>query len=241
MISESDLSNKPVGELVLENTRLASVFSKYNLDYCCKGKMTLEDACIEKNISMDQVIVDIQGVMAQFSDSEHLIELEMPELLSEVVRIYHEDIRVNGPVILAGLLKLRRVHGENHPELHRMHEIFVAMMNDLIPHLQKEELVLFPYIKALFVAKKMGVPKPSAVFGSVKNPITMMELEHDEVGKLVEELIIISRHFEIPPDGCTTYKVTLTELNRFIKDLKQHILVENLWIHPKSLEMEKTF
>ena len=56
---------------------------------------------------------------------------------------------------------------------------------ELTAHLVKEEKVLFPYIKELVAAKNNTQPLHAAHFGTVQNPINMMEMEHELVGKIL--------------------------------------------------------
>ena len=54
---------------------------------------------------------------------------------------------------------------------------------ELTAHMMKEEIVLFPYIKELVSAKKNEQVLHASHFGTVQNPINMMEMEHEIVGK----------------------------------------------------------
>ena len=39
-----------IGEIVENDFRTAAIFSKYNIDFCCKGHRTLEEVCKKRNI-----------------------------------------------------------------------------------------------------------------------------------------------------------------------------------------------
>ena len=49
-----NLKNKTIGSFVAEDFRTAAVFSKYRIDFCCKGDRTLEAVCTKKNISQKE-------------------------------------------------------------------------------------------------------------------------------------------------------------------------------------------
>ncbi len=59
----NNILNQTLTEIVASNHRTVSVFEKYHLDFCCKGRRPLNQACLEKNISVEEVIKDLKGVM----------------------------------------------------------------------------------------------------------------------------------------------------------------------------------
>ena len=105
-------------------------------------------------------------------------------------------------------------------------------------HLVKEEEILFPYIRALAAAEEQGTGAPPNMFGTVMNPIRMMESEHTSAGNELEALRSLMSNFTVPPDGCTTYRVCFEELAAFDRDLRMHIHLENNILFPKAVALE---
>ena len=143
------------------------------------------------------------------------------------------------PPLVKNLEKICRVHGEHHPELNGIRDLFTKTAGNLIMHMQKEEIVLFPYIQRLASAKRENAPLPKAPFGSVSNPIVMMMEEHRAEGKRFDEISKLSNGYQLPHDACTTYEVTYKQLNDFENDLHRHIHLENNILFPKAIELEK--
>jgi regulator of cell morphogenesis and NO signaling len=98
--------------------------------------------------------------------------------------------------------------------------------------------MLFPYIVRLAEAERDGSPAPAAPFGTIANPIRMMEMEHQAAGDLTASIRKLTSDFTPPADGCTTYKVTYKELEEFEADLHRHVHLENNILFPKALELE---
>jgi regulator of cell morphogenesis and NO signaling len=136
--------------------------------------------------------------------------------------------------------KVASVHGERHPETLEVADSFAAVADDMSQHMLKEERMLFPYIVRLAEAARSGSPAPQAPFGSVANPIRMMEMEHQGAGDLMAAMRQATSNFTPPSDGCTTYKVTYKELEEFEADLHRHVHLENNLLFPKALELERT-
>ncbi|HRE02953.1 MAG TPA: hemerythrin domain-containing protein, partial [Ilumatobacteraceae bacterium] len=103
--------------------------------------------------------------------------------------------------------KVAGVHGTNHPELHEVARLTSELKADLEPHLRKEETVLFPMIRRLGETAASDQPE-TLVFhcGSLQNPISVMLMEHDRTGELLQELRAASHDYALPGDACGSYQ-----------------------------------
>jgi regulator of cell morphogenesis and NO signaling len=99
--------------------------------------------------------------------------------------------------------------------------------------------VLFPYIRALAEATSHGTPPPPDMFGTVQNPIRMMEIEHQEAGDDIEAIHEMAHGYQTPADACSTYAMVLRELEAFEKDLHVHVHLENNVLFPRAVELEE--
>src|SRR5579872_288798 len=112
------------------------------------------------------------------------------------------------------------------------------MSAELISHMMKEEHILFPHIVALEEAISSGRPKPKPVFGTVSNPVHMMELEHDSAGAALKLISTLSANYTAPEDGCFSYKTLYAALKDFETDLHQHVHLENNILFPRAIKLE---
>ena len=135
--------------------------------------------------------------------------------------------------------KVARVHGEKHPELVTIARHFDEVAAELKQHMHKEERVLFPFIDKMAAALRDGIPAPQPFFGTVENPIRMMENEHESAGETMEKIRLLSNNFTPPEGACTSYRVLFSKLNEFEQDLHQHVHLENNILFPKSIALEK--
>ncbi|MEK7831250.1 MAG: hemerythrin domain-containing protein, partial [Acidobacteriota bacterium] len=129
-------------------------------------------------------------------------------------------------------------HGEYHPELFRLRELFLMLRDDLLPHLMKEEQVLFPYVVQLENAIAKGNTVQPPFFVTVQNPVRMMMTEHDTVGDLLREMRLVSGKYVPPPEVCISYQTLYQAMAEFEADLHQHIHLENNILFPRAIEME---
>jgi regulator of cell morphogenesis and NO signaling len=228
-----------VGEVVKLNFKTAPLFQANNIDYCCGGNITISDACKEAGINQERFIGQLETLAVQHDpDSEYFINLGLGELSDYIVKRHHAYVRDIIPVLKNNLEKICRVHGEHHPELFQISDLFTGSAGDLTIHMQKEEIVLFPFIKRLESAKKGNLPFPASPFGPVSNPIGMMMAEHQVEGDRFKEISLISNAYQLPEDACATYEVTYKQLKNFEDDLHRHIHLENNILFPKAIELE---
>jgi len=235
-------TQKEIGQYVAEDFRTAAIFSKYKIDFCCNGNRTLDEVCNKKGMDPN-VLVDELNAVLRTSGGESIDYKSWPlDLLAEYIeKKHHRYVEEKIPVLLQFLNKLCRVHGERHPELFKINELFTASAGELASHLKKEELILFPFIKKM-VAAKLGQSEVQAPqFGTVENPIEMMKHEHDTEGERFREIAELTDNYTPPADACNTYKVTFAMLEEFESDLHLHIHLENNILFPEAIKLEQQF
>jgi len=129
-------------------------------------------------------------------------------------------------------------HGENHPEIAAIQELFSDVGGEMLLHMQKEEQILFPYIDALERAKNGDGALEPPFFQTVRNPIHMMMQEHDSAGDLVRKIRKATGEYTPPADACTSFTALYQELRQFEADLHQHVHLENNILFPRAVDME---
>lgn len=230
-----------IGELVASDFRKAEVFRKFGLDFCCRGHKTIQDACAEKGIDslkVEQALAEIEN--ASGNKTQDFNNWELDFLTDFIVNTHHKYVIDSLPMLYEFSAKVAKVHGDAHPEVIEVEQLFTAIAEELESHMPKEEMILFPYIKQLVQAKKTGVPCPKPGFGTIKNPINMMEAEHETAGGFQMRLNEITDNFTPPEDACSTYKVLYAKLKEFETDLFQHIHLENNILFKKAIALEES-
>ncbi len=237
-----EISQKEIGQYVADDFRTAAIFSKHKIDFCCNGNRTITEACDKKGIDSSQLIEEINQVLNS-NTGESIDYKSWPiDLLAEYIeKKHHRYVEEKIPVLRQFLDKLCRVHGERHPELFKINELFTASAGELTSHMKREELVLFPFVKRMVKAKLENEAVQSPQFGTVENPIAMMMEEHDNEGQRFRDIAELSDNYNPPSDACNTYKVTYAMLEEFEKDLHLHIHLENNILFPEAIKLEAQF
>lgn len=226
-----------VGEIVAADFRAAEVLERFGIDFCCGGRRSLTDACRAAVADPDAVVQALEALPpARAGEDDDVVRWGLDRLIGHIVSTHHVYVRSALPRITQYLTKLVEVHGARHPELARVSAYFDQLSVDFSQHLLKEEQVLFPYVKELAsgeVDARFGSP-----FGTIENPIRMMEREHHEGADVLRIIRELTKGYTAPADGCSTYRACLEELEQFERDLHRHVHLENNVLFPRAIEIE---
>lgn len=235
-MKNENLLSKKVGRIVADDFRTAAVFSNRGIDFCCSGGITLKEACEVNQVSSEAVVEELNKLDGDLKVTTFK-NMNQEELINHVVNTHHLYVTNALPVLKAYLDKLCKVHGERHPELFEIRDEFDSASNELTMHMKKEEMILFPYLIAMYRAEKDNYPLSPPHFGHVGNPIKLMEEEHDTEGARFRRINKLSSGYTPPPGACQTYKVAYAMLREFESDLHTHIHIENNLIFPIARKM----
>ena len=201
-----------IGDIVSNDFRTAELFKQANIDFCCGGKMSLEDACSEKGIDTDKFINDLE-TLSQTPDQSgrNFKDWDLGFLCDYIVNTHHKYVQKNLPDLYEYTQKIASVHGDVHSELIEVASLFSEIKNELTPHLEKEEEVLFPAIKE---ALKSGSQEAKDLIAS---EIKRMSSEHEFAGGAMDKINQITNRYSLPEGACNTYQVCFKMLAEFYK------------------------
>lgn len=234
-------ANNTVRELAVAMPGATRIFEEFGIDYCCGGSRSLTDACQAAQVSVEEVLSSLEQAQSSAQANEQAIDWQtapLTALASYIVDKHHVFTKQELTRLEQLLAKVYSVHGQNHPELLRLQALFQTLSQELTPHMLKEEQVLFPYINRLeeALSEKRAVPPP--FFGTVRNPVRMMMLEHETAGEVLSEMRAASNNYTVPQDACISYQTLYEALAAFEEDLHQHIHLENNILFPRAQEVE---
>ena len=232
-------STRKVRDVVLELPQATRVFEKMKIDYCCGGDTPLGEACATAGVEVANLERMLEEVgQAPGNGSLDFAKATLGELVGYILDKHHVFTKEEMARLEPLIEKVISAHGENHPELRGVGGLFQQLCADLTPHMLKEEQILFPYIIEMERSAVENRPAPFPPFGTVKNPVRMMMMEHETVGDLLRELRALSSNYTVPSDGCISYQTLYQALEAFEKDLHQHIHLENNILFPRAIELE---
>jgi regulator of cell morphogenesis and NO signaling len=233
-------TTQTVREIALENPATIRVFEKFGIDYCCGGRKPLADACEANNLAVDEVIAALeQALAAPVPESEAWGQKPLAELIAHIVNTHHAYVNREVPRLAYLSDRVVNRHGADKPELCIIQAKIAELSEELLQHLGKEEMILFPHVIALETSIREGTPRPQSCFGTVANPIEMMSREHDAAGALMAEIRRLSNDYTPFVGACPTFLNFYNILLEFERDLHQHVHLENNVLFPRAIAMEK--
>jgi regulator of cell morphogenesis and NO signaling len=224
--------------IALEEPATIRVFESFHLDYCCGGNRPLAEACAEKGLDVETVLAALTGSVGQEAAAADFSQATPVALIRHIVSTHHAYVRAELPRLLPMAGKAAAKHGPNHPELIQVEKQLQQLAGELLAHLDKEEIILFPHIEAL-AAMRDGGAAPHACFPTVESPIQAMVHEHEAAGALLEQMRAGTKGFQPPVDTCPTVAGLYHGLDDFERDLHRHVHLENNLLFPRAIALEK--
>lgn len=217
-----NLNKELIGSLVALHPHTAKIFKAYKMDFCCGGDITLEDICTKKQVNLDEVEGKLQDVIANaIPEQEDCNSWDLVTLVEHIEKIYHRKAEADINDLMPHLDKVVRVHGEGHPHLPAVRNLFLQLIADLSDHMIKEENVLFPMIR-----KSKGVVS-SELAEKMEVEILGLHTEHVAVGDILEQISNLTNTFSPPEGACRTYRLVYQLLELFQDALHIHVHHEN--------------
>ncbi len=226
-----------IGEIVAANYNAAGIFRRYGLDFCCGGGITLEKACSEHNIYVEEIVNELRSLAGEFSSgSENYLAWEADYLIEHIISTHHRFVRRKTEEIAAYAGKVAQVHGDRHPENVKIYQKFISLSHELMDHLEDEEETVFPLISRIAQKRKKGEKVTDKEISELRDELLKMEDDHEGAGALIAEIRELSHDFTPPQDACATYRILYQNLEGFEKDLHKHVHLENNILFKKAEE-----
>jgi len=233
-----NIDNKTVAEIVTENIKTADVFKKNGIDFCCGGHIAVQEICTKKGVDYETLKEALLRIDEMPKNAHDFNSWELDFLTDYILNTHHKYVVEANIIIVQYAEKVAKVHGHHYTEVIEINNIFQEIAAELSNHIYKEEMILFPFIKELAKAKKENYKVARPAFGTIKNPINMMEAEHTDVGNLIKKIAELSNNFTPPAEACNTFKALYNALEEYQNDLFQHIHLENNILFPKAILYE---
>lgn len=232
-----------VGELAAAQPGSIRVFQSYGIDFCCGGKRPLGEVCAERQVPYEEVAAALSAAGAQPADARDWTRERLSVLTDHIVRRFHDQLRLELPRLEAMAAKVNQVHGAKLPDIFpRLSSVLDELSQDLIAHMTKEEMILFPAIKELDDARaEARAPQPRFPLGALKMPMAVMEQEHDRAGELLASLREITFEYQPPEWACNTFRGLYAGLEELEADMHVHVHLENNILFPRAADLEQSF
>lgn len=217
-----------VSAVATEMPATIRIFQEHGIDFCCGGKRPLAEACADRGLDVDALVAKLQGSVAGADVERHWQAAPLGELIGYIQQRFHEPLRQELTRLAAMMAKVVSRHGDHLPEtLGPLAATFRALHDDLLQHMTKEDVVLFPAI----VAAESGDVAAAAF---VSQPIGVMEAEHEHAGLALARMRELTGGYAPPEWACPTFRGLYYGLAEFEREMHVHVHLENNVLFPRA-------
>lgn len=200
----------------------ARVFHRHQLDFCCGGRASLADACRTRGLALEPLLAELAAEETRTRDFTAWDTQPIDALVEHVCEHFHAHHRSELARLVHAARKVESVHADKPACPHGLAEHLMRLEDELEEHMQKEEQVLFPLIRA-------GRGALAAM------PVQVLEHEHKDHALNLARTRALAHDFVLPPEACNTWRALYLGLEELERDLMQHIHLENNVLFPRAL------
>src|SRR5262245_44150744 len=230
-----------VAEIASSMPRAIPVFQKHGIDFCCGGRRVLAEVCSEKGVGFETLVGEIEAAMRPSADPDgDWAAKPLSALIDHILARYHTELKEELPRLLGLAEKVAAVHGAHDPErLPPLRDVFRSLSDELDAHMEKEERVLFPYVRELEAVARGSRPAFTLPLGLAAGAIGVMDREHASAGLALKTLHRLTDGYRPPEDACGSFRALYAGLELLEADLQCHIHLENNILFPRALKIER--
>jgi len=210
------VASRSLGDIAASLPGATAVFRRHNLDFCCGGSESLEEAARHKGLAL----APIEAELTSLSHGQTAWPENVEDLIQLILERYHQVHRRELPELQSLARRVESVHADHAAVPKGLAEVLARLQGELESHMQKEEQILFPLM--------LNGGSPMIV-----HPIAMMRHEHDEAGEDLKAISKLTDDLTLPAEACNTWRALYAGLAKFAEDLTEHIHIENNILFPK--------
>jgi regulator of cell morphogenesis and NO signaling len=170
-------------------------------------------------------------------------EVPLERVIQRLVRD-HKAWRIKDFPMIEYLLDcLHESSGASQPScLASLRKAFYRLRAEMEGHMSREEEVLFPAIMPALVtagSEGAGSAAPSPSFGSIRNPIAMLEEDHDRDARLLRVVREAANDYRLPETASENLRLLFRELEALEAAMHAHTRLESSVLFARVLAGER--
>jgi regulator of cell morphogenesis and NO signaling len=226
-----------VSDIATANPATIKVFQRHRIDFCCGGKIPLGDVCAAHEIATPMLIGELEAALSASEPAIDWTKASLTSLVSHIQARFHRPLEAEMPRLRAMVDKVVARHGARLPQLALLQETFAALQDELLGHMKKEDVILFPAIVALEAGEAAD---RSVGWSWIDQPIVVMEAEHASAGAALARIAELTDHFVAPDDACPTFRGLYYGLSELERDMHVHVHLENHILFPRAAALARS-
>ena len=193
------------------------VFRRAGISFCCGGAAPLAETVAHNKGNLPAIMAELQALIDR---AAQVPPTETPALIDHILTRFHAVHREELQWLIPLAQKVETVHGDHEEAPHGLTAALIALQDDLNAHMEREEQVLFPMMKA------GGHPVIDA-------PIAVMEADHLREEALLSDVLAAAHGLDLPEGACRSWTALYGGLAKFRDDLRAHMGLETGTLFPR--------
>jgi regulator of cell morphogenesis and NO signaling len=217
-----------------------AVFQRHAMNFCCGGRVSIADACRTHGVDQHALLAELHASLSVPADDQDWRAASLAALTSHIQARYHEPLRAELPRIGDLLARVLRRHGETYPAmLLPLAERFHELTPELLQHLRKEEVVLFPAIVALEAAATARDGRNYGKWAWIRQPIGSLQAEHASMDAKLRSMRAATNGYTLPANACPTFRGLFHDLQELEREVDAHVALENDVLFLRAAELAR--
>jgi len=228
---------KTVAEVVTENMGADHVFSKYKIDFCCEGGMSLKEACKKSNVEFETVKLEIENIKNILVGDSDFAEMDLIGAVDHSANIHHKYFNENISELAPLTAKVAHVHGQDHKEVIEINMLFSKIVSELSEQIALEEKVLFPFATKFIKKEESKTENDAEISNILEQSVKNIEEAFVLIGDAFKSISKLSANYSVPEEACSSYRFLYEKLEEFEHELHKYIHFEINILFPKLLKL----
>lgn len=233
LINTESIKELTLGEIINSNVSAANIFYSYGIPFHVNPDQTLSDVIQKLNTPIEKFIPQLMQGINDPEEECNIYDKDLRELTIYIERKHHTFVR-------DALNRFEQYKTQLDTQLKEagLVQLIDRLNKDMTMHMQKEEKMLFPLIRYLIDCERFNEKPRSRNYGSIRNPIHQMFLEHESATSMLNKikLVLDKHHDDLSEKNITNHFNSL--IDEFEANLYLHIHIENNILFPKTIELE---
>jgi regulator of cell morphogenesis and NO signaling len=226
-----------VADIATASPGTIRVFQRHRIDFCCGGKIPLSEVCDRQRLDVQVLIRELDTALLSGESAIDWTHEPLAELVAHIQRRFHRPLMVELPRLRGMLDKVVSRHGDRLPQtLPPLHATFEELQAELIAHMTKEDVVLFPALVALEAGE---ADERRTGWQWIEQPIDVMEAEHASAGAALARMAELTKGYTPPDDACPTFRGLYHGLADLERDMHLHVHLENHILFPRAAALAR--
>ncbi len=231
-----------VSDMVRNDYRTAAVFKKYDIEFCCGGKWPLETVSMMKGISLPDLLTELQSAVRNVTipRTNMFYDWHPDFLIDYVVNVHHQYLKKTIPETTEMLNSFVEKHHTKYKYLPELLEKFGKAAKRLQISMEKEESIIFPYIRQISHAHENKESYAALLVKTLRKSFgDMIQKEEENISDIITGIRNITDHYTPPDNACVSHVVNFSMLKELDNDITQHVFLEESILFPKAIQIEQ--